>query len=148
MIKLNTNIKILEGGKCPEYMTKEAAAADCYVRDVSVTPISKFISLVTYSLGFALELMPGFNIHLFARSSAFKKNHILSNGVGIGDPDYRGEYKAVFYVLHNEEDNVDLYKVGERCCQIQVNSYYQINFTEVSSLDNTDREGGFGSTGN
>ncbi len=148
MIKLNTNIKVLEGGKCPEYMTKEAAAADCYVRDVSVTPINRFISLVTYSLGFALELKSGFNIHLFARSSAFKKNHILSNGVGIGDSDYRGEYKAVFYVFHDEEDNVDLYKVGERCCQIQVNSSYHLHFIEIPDLNSTDREGGFGSTGN
>jgi dUTP pyrophosphatase len=149
MIRFNVDIKLFPGGKAPQYMTKEAAGADCYVREVKIINKTKDFALVEYSLGFALGFKPGFNVELYARSSSHKLNHFLSNGVGICDSDYRGEYKAVYYVFPDEQGSYEFYSVGDRCAQIKLVSSYLLEFTEREGLEETERnQEGFGSTGN
>ena len=51
-----------------------------------------------------------------------------------------------------ESDNKDMplleiYKVGERVCQLVIRERIQSEFYEVEELDETERTGGFGSTG-
>ena len=74
---------------------------------------------------------------------------ILSNGVGVIDPDYRGEIQAHFYKIVNNFDPV--YDVGDRIGQLALSNGEEIEWIEVSSLDElgqTERGcGGFGSTG-
>ncbi len=74
-----------------------------------------------------------------------KKGLFLTNGVGTGDPDYRGSYRANFYNFIDSRPN---YEVGDRIIQIVFPHGYEINWIVVDELSDTERgEGGFGSTG-
>lgn len=103
-------------------------------------------TLIEYGLGFSLELPKCSQLDLRARSSIYKTGLILSNCIGTGDEDYRGEYKAVFYKV---VPNLPEYEVGDKILQIQLVGRLNMKFVEVEELDETVRgEGGFGSTGN
>lgn len=101
---------------------------------------------VEYDLGFALQLPPEApQLDLRARSSIHKTGMILSNGIGTGDHQYCGCYKAVFYKIIKELPD---YEAGDRILQIQVPGNIDLEFELVDELDETERgEGGFGSTG-
>jgi dUTPase len=53
---------------------------------------------LVYGFGLAFEFGEGVDLKLYPRSSQSKFDLTLSNGVGIGDSDYRGEYKAIFNI--------------------------------------------------
>ncbi len=79
------------------------------------------------------------------RSSVWKTGMVLSNCVGTGDEDYRGEYKAVFY--HVMKD-MPKYEVGDRVVQVKVGMTQRVIFKNVDKLSNSKRgDKGFGSTG-
>lgn len=100
---------------------------------------------IEYGLGLAMEPLSGHKITLKARSSIHKTGLILSNGVGVGDEGYTGEYKVVFYNIIPSLPN---YKVGDRICQMEMEAVISLEFIE-GELNDTDRgDGGFGSTGN
>jgi dUTP pyrophosphatase len=99
---------------------------------------------IKYGLGFALELPVFTQLDLRARSSIHKTGLILSNCIGTGDEDYRGEYMAIFYHVI---PTLPPYNVGDRILQIQLRNREDINFIEVQELSDTQRgTGGFGST--
>lgn len=80
------------------------------------------------------------------RSSLGKRGLRLANSVGIIDSDYRGE---ILLALHNITDLPMSFKTGERVAQLVVISHLPVDYTQVQTLDDTDRgSGGFGSTGN
>ena len=60
----------------------------------------------------------------------------------------------VMYITRPIESKVEnmplleMYKVGERVCQLVIRERIQGEFYEVDELDETNRQGGFGSTGN
>ena len=61
------------------------------------------------------------------------------------DSDYRGEY---IVALHNDSDTERVVNPGDRIAQLVIMPYLAVDFTEVSSLSDTQRgAGGFGSTG-
>lgn len=100
---------------------------------------------IEYGLGFSLELPKYSQLDLRARSSIHKTGLILSNCIGTGDEDYRGEYKAVFYHVI---PSLPEYEVGDKILQIQLVGRLNVVFEEVTELEDTVRgEGGFGSTG-
>ena len=125
----------------------EAAAFDAYAceREIIINEALN-MTIVKYYLGFALQPPPNMKVKLSARSSVYKTGLILANGVGLGDPDYRGEYQAIFYALGRLEK---IYDVGERVCQIEFEMITPIKLHQVVLLGETERgEGGFGSSGN
>ena len=70
----------------------------------------------------------------------------MSNCIGTGDEDYRGEYMAIFYHVI---PSLPPYNVGDRILQIQLRNREDIDFIQVQELSDTDRgTGGFGSTNN
>ena len=81
---------------------------------------------------------------VYSRSGhGFKNNIRLSNSVGVLDSDYRGELKVKLAA-----DNEPYYVApGERIAQIMLMPIPVINFELVNELSNTERKGGFGSTG-
>ena len=61
------------------------------------------------------------------------------------DEDYTGEY---IVALHNDSDKWRTIEPDERIAQLVIMPYIPVSFTEVDSLDETERgSGGFGSTG-
>ena len=83
---------------------------------------------------------------IFARSGLASKQGLRpANCVGVIDSDYRGPVKVA---LHNDTDQHQTIKNGERIAQLLIIPFYEVGFEEVDELDDTERgEGGFGSTG-
>lgn len=127
--------------------------------DVTVTEIEqKEKDLVICKLGFALEIQTGYKLTLVPRSSLTKTKWILQNSPGLGDSDFRNEYQYRFRALPNElgfnmEDGYFIkypefpFKVGDRIGQIYIEEVIPIEFIEVDELSDSNRLGGYGSTG-
>lgn len=98
------------------------------------------------SLGVSMKLPEGYEAHLAPRSSTFKKWGITQvNSIGVIDNSYSGT-NDIWMVPVLAHRNTTIYE-GDRICQFRiVKKQPEVKFTEVESLDSTDR-GGFGSTG-
>ena len=97
--------------------------------------------------GLAIEpLMPGVAGFVFSRSGlGAVKGLVVAQGVGLIDPDYRGEI-TVF--LLNTGNDAYIVQNGERIAQLVFLPYLQADCSIVSGLGETDRgAGGFGHTG-
>jgi len=100
---------------------------------------------IHYGLGFALEIPENTQLDLRSRSSIHKTGLILSNCIGTGDEEYRGEYQAYFYHVI---PTLSPYNVGDRILQIQLRTKEDVVFEVTNELSETQRNtGSFGSTG-
>ena len=100
---------------------------------------------IHYGLGFALEIPENTQLDLRPRSSIHKTGLILSNCIGTGDEEYRGEYQAFFYHVI---PTLPPYNVGDRILQIQLKTREDVVFEITDELSETKRDiKGFGSTG-
>ena len=161
MEKPIVKIKLLPGGKMPVKKTAGAAAWDCFAHeDVTVGG-----EPVLIGLGFMAEPPEGYYLEIVPRSSIGYKTRLRQpNSVGIIDPDYRGEIKAMYEskieerkVIHSGAACCPVYKcvgtttiikAGERIAQMILRKMEDAELVEVYALSETERgEGGFGSTG-
>ena len=100
---------------------------------------------IHYGLGFALEIPDGTQLDLRPRSSIHKTGLILSNCIGTGDEEYRGEYQAFFYHII---PTLPPYEIGDKILQIQLKTREDVNFILTEKLSETKRGNkGFGSSG-
>ena len=110
-------------------------------------------------LGFCMKLPEGYEAHLAARSSTFKKwGIILTNSVGIIDESYCGDNDQWMlsayclqgrdnFLVNGDETKGSFINKNDKIAQFRImKKMPPVNFVEVSSLGNKDR-GGFGSTG-
>lgn len=140
---MKVKIKIIDGGKLPEYKTEGAACADCYAR-----LSAPFISIpkgkrCLVNLGFAIEVPEGYEAVIRPRSGLSKTG--IDVAIGTIDWDYRGEVKAC--VINNTDGDFDIHN-EDRICQIKIQKAEQFEFEKVDTLSETERgEKGFGSTG-
>lgn len=87
----------------------------------------------------------GYEVQLRPRSGlAIKKGLNLINCIGTIDADYRAEWGIP--VVNQGLETIWI-EDGERICQAVLNKVEQIEWEEVETLEETDRKGGFGSTG-
>jgi dUTPase len=97
---------------------------------------------------------------VYPRSSISKKNLILCNSVGLIDPNYRDTIKLRFKYIAQPKDIVQIfdlslinlneskiYSVGDRIGQLVFAKSIEYSLEYVPELMETDRSGGFGSTG-
>ena len=69
----------------------------------------------------------------------------VAQGVGVIDPDYRGEIKV--FLLNTSRENYTV-QPGDRIAQLAFQPYFRPLFQVVEELGDTDRaQGGFGHTG-
>ncbi len=96
--------------------------------------------------GIAIALPAGFEAQVRPRSGLALKNGItVLNSPGTIDADYRGE---VGVILTNQSDLPFTVERGMRIAQMVIARHERAVWTEVESLDETERgAGGFGSTG-
>ena len=96
--------------------------------------------------GIFIALPEGFEAQVRPRSGiSFKTGLTLVNAVGTIDSDYRGEVLVAMVNLSSEAQEI---KDGERIAQMIISKYERIEWTEVSTLEETKRSaGGFGHTG-
>lgn len=114
--------------------------------DLTAISVFKTISEKTtlYDTGIQINPPPGYYFEIVARSSLIKTGYILTNSVGIIDPDYRGN---LMIALTKVDDTAPDLELPFTRCQLIPRKMDHVVFTEVESLDDTERgEGGFGST--
>lgn len=96
--------------------------------------------------GIAIAVPEGYEAQVRARSGlAFRSGIACVNAPGTVDSDYRGEIKVILVNLGQEPVT---FQRGDRIAQLVIAPVARAVWSEVASLDQTDRGGGgFGSTG-
>jgi len=136
-------VKLIDGGKMPEYKTEGAACCDCYARlAVPFITIPKK-TRVLIALGFCIELPQGYEAVIRPRSGMTKKG--VDVAIGTIDSDYRNEVMCQF--INDSDGDFDI-KNLDRICQMKIQKAKQFEFMQVDELSETERgQNGFGSTG-
>lgn len=140
---------VTKSGRIPEYATAGSAGFDlpAYLPDGDL--LLKAGERALIPTGFFVELPPGYEAQVRARSGLSTKHGIgLVNGVGTVDSDYRGEWHVPL-INWSKEDY--LIKDGERIAQVVISKYERVDFEcvdSVADISETERgAGGFGHTG-
>jgi dUTP pyrophosphatase len=126
----------------PEYKTLNSVGADLScIQDVT---LQKNVPTLV-DTGVSIELPTNIAGLVYIRSSIALSGVILSNGVGVIDPDYRGTIKVI---LTNISDSLKSFTKGTRIAQLLLTPVIRPKFICVENLSRTVRNtGGFGSTG-
>lgn len=144
-------IKLSKGAKMPIKGEPNAMCYDCYAYKITHRKDGK----VEVDLGFGAKPPKGYGIRLIARSGLSKYWWTINNGIGIGDENFKGNYKAIFTpisIQYNVSSHELIfqpfpYSVDERCCQMEIYEREDFEFKIVEELSGEDRGGGFNSTG-
>ena len=133
------------GHKLPEYSTANSAGMDLRAK-LDKPIILKSLERSLIPTGLFMELPEGYEAQIRPRSGlALKKGISIVNSPGTIDADYRGE---IGIILINLSDTEFIVNDGERICQMVINKVETISWSEVGSLEDSERgEGGFGHTG-
>ena len=141
MQKIKVKVKLLHSdAKIPFYGSEGAAGFDLYsIEDKEINPGET----IMVGTGIALEIEEGYCWQFWDRSGLAKKG--IHHFGGLGDSDYRGEFKVV---LHNAGKEVYKIEKGDRIIQIVPAPIVRAEFEQVEELGETIRgHGGFHSTG-
>ena len=133
------------GHALPEYSTPNSAGMDLRAK-LANPKILKPMERSLIPTGLFMELPVGYEAQIRPRSGlALKKGISIVNTPGTIDADYRGE---IGIILINLSDSDFVVNDGERICQMVINKVETISWSEVGSLEDSERgEGGFGHTG-
>lgn len=141
------NIQIINKSKhpLPAYATELSAGMDIranLTEPVTLQPMQRCL----IPTGLYMALPKGFEAQIRPRSGlAIKKGITVLNSPGTIDADYRGE---ICVILVNLSAEAFVVEDGERIAQMVIARHEQIDWSEVSVLDETERgTGGFGHTG-
>lgn len=138
-----------EGGpyrRLPERSTKSSAGYDFFNPErVEIEPHS----LKLVKTGIKAKFPDDMTLKLYNRSSNPKKKGVmLANGVGIVDADYYGNADndgEIGFMFYNFTDTTTIFEAGDKLGQGIFEKYFIVsNEAEIT----TERNGGFGSTGN
>ena len=139
---MKVKVKLIDGGKLPEFKTDGAVCADCYARcetPIEIEPNKRKL----IPLGFAIELPKGYEMIIRPRSGMTGGE--IDAGIGTIDYDYRGEVMAC---IINNSSKPFLVENDSRICQCAIREVPEIEFEVVEQLSKTVRgSDGFGSTG-
>jgi dUTP pyrophosphatase len=137
--------KLYPDAKLPVKGSLHAACYDVYARTITLVHNNK----IKYTLGFATEIPEGYKGIIVPRSNVTKYKWAMLNSPGQIDSDYRGEWAVMFTsVIDDGLTNEIPYMEGDRIAQIYFEKVLDVEFEEVSTLEDSQRgDGGFGSTG-
>jgi len=148
--KIKVKIKYLTGLSRKHaigYATEHSAGVDLRAcmpeEEIFVPPQNRY----PFPAGIAIQIdSPGIAGFIFSRSGlGTKKGLVVSQGVGVIDPDYRGE--IIISLLNTSEEGRTIMQ-GQRIAQMVFLPVYQADFILSDNLDTTRRgDGGFGHTG-
>lgn len=123
-----------------EYKTPGSAGADLKSIENTVVPAKGKVLVKT---GLKIAIPDGYYGRIAPRSGLAYKHRLFTNA-GVIDSDYRLE---VGVVMENFSDIDYHISIGDSIAQLIFEKCSQANFEYVDSLDDTERIGGFGSTG-
>jgi dUTP pyrophosphatase len=137
-------MRLDEGLPLPKQAHTGDAGVDLYAAHDAILAPNGGRELV--ATGIAIAIPIGFAGFVLPRSG-LALNHGISvvNAPGLIDAHYRGELKVVLL----NTDQVRPYHVsrGDRIAQLVIQRVEEVTWTEVSSLDENNRGGGFGHSG-
>lgn len=140
-------VKIINKSKhqLPQYATPLSAGMDLRANIDEPIKIGS-LERTMVPTGIYIALPEGYEAQIRPRSGlAAKKGITVLNTPGTIDADYRGEIKVILVNLSSEPFVIE---DGERICQMVVAKHERVDWTEVDTLDETERgAGGFGHTG-
>lgn len=140
-------VKIINKSKhqLPQYATPLSAGMDLRANIDEPIKIGS-LERAMVPTGIYIALPEGYEAQIRPRSGlAAKKGITVLNTPGTIDADYRGEIKVILVNLSSEPFVIE---DGERICQMVVAKHERVDWTEVETLDETERgAGGFGHTG-
>jgi dUTP pyrophosphatase len=147
MEKIKIYIQRLAGNEdipLPQYMTAQSAGMDIFAA-VSEEEIISPGQRKKIPTGIAVALPEGYEAQIRPRSGlALNDGLTLLNSPGTIDADYRGEI-ALIVINHGEQPFI--VKRGMRLAQMVVQKFFQVEWVEISALNDTSRgSGGFGHT--
>lgn len=127
----------------PEYKTAGAAGFDLTAKEtIKIGP-----GMVGYiPLNIAVETPKDHILLIAARSSTHKHGIMPVNGIGIGDPDFRGDEDEYQFPSFNFTDKVVTVEKGTRIAQGIFVKFIKASWKETDKMRAKSR-GGFGSTG-
>ena len=144
MKEIKVKIILEEGAVLPFYATTGSAGMD--IRANIKEPITlKPLERKLIPTGIKMEIPTGYEVQVRPRSGlALKSGVTVLNSPGTIDADYRGEIGVILINLSNEDYII---QPQERIAQLILNEVAQMSLQKVTSLEVTNRAGGFGSTG-
>jgi dUTP pyrophosphatase len=117
---------------------------DLYAREDVVLPPGGGRALMPTGIAIAIPL--GFAGFVLPRSGLALNNGIsVVNAPGLIDSHYRGELKVV--LLNTDPSHPYQVHRGDRIAQLVIQRVEEVTWTEVDSLDENNRGGGFGHSG-
>ncbi len=144
---MSMKVKIVNSSNnaLPDYSTSSSAGMDLRA-NLEQAVILKPLERKLIPTGLFMELPEGFEAQIRPRSGlALKKGISVLNTPGTIDADYRGEIGIILVNLSAETFVVEH---GERICQMVINKVESIQWSQVESLEESERgKGGFGHTG-
>lgn len=146
---MNIKIKKLSPlAKTPTYATDGSGCFDLYAINTLATLVHEGYP-VTFDTGLAFEIPQGYGMFILSRSGhGFNFDTRLANCVGFIDSDYRGEVKVKLTCDKEHEEAMPMaVKAGDRIAQACILPVPKVLFDVVDELSETERSGGFGSTG-
>ena len=142
---MKINIVNQSANDLPSYETLASAGVD--LRAYTTEPITlQPLERGLIKTGLFMELPKGVEAQVRPRSGlALKKGISVLNAPGTIDADYRGEIGVILINLSSEPFTI---ASGDRIAQLVIAKHERADWTEVTSLEETERgAGGFGSTG-
>jgi len=137
-------VRLDPGLDLPRYAHAGDAGLDLRAREDAEVPAAG--GRVLMPTGIALALPPGYAGFVLPRSGlALKHGVTVVNSPGLIDCAYRGEIKVV--VLNTDPQASYRITRGDRIAQLVVQRVAEVRWSEVDSLDDNDRGGGFGHSG-
>ncbi|MEY3805921.1 MAG: deoxyuridine 5-triphosphate nucleotidohydrolase [Actinomycetota bacterium] len=128
----------------PSYAHQGDAGVDLYARHDAVISPGGGRELIPTGIAIALPI--GYAGFVLPRSGLALKHGIsVVNAPGLIDAHYRGEIKVV--LLNTDSTRPYHVSRGDRIAQLVVQRVEEVVWTEVTSLDDNDRGGGFGHSG-
>jgi len=129
----------------PGIQTSGSAGCDLFA-DIDAPLTLKPKERILVPTGIAISLPKGFEAQVRPRSGwAWKYGITVANAPGTIDSDYRGEIKVILINLGDRKLSIQR---GDRVAQLVFQQVFNIEWQEVSELDETERSaGGFGHTG-
>ncbi|MBL7997163.1 MAG: dUTP diphosphatase [Candidatus Kapabacteria bacterium] len=129
----------------PAYATEGAAGMDIHAAiETPVAIAAGTVAMIPTAL--AIAVPRGYECQVRSRSGLAAKHGVFClNSPGTIDSDYRGELHVILANFGAADYTVNR---GDRIAQLVIARHERAEWTEVASLDETERgSGGFGSTG-